>query len=99
MPLAELELEGTDSIIGGGGESGPPFRTIDPVWARDLRDRSVDAGVPFYYKQSAALNTETDTLLDGKEFRQLDIHEFKLSEATGTTRQSSESLTVHRKAV
>lgn len=68
--LPELDLENIDWLI-VGGESGPSFRQMDPAWARDLRDRSLDAGVPFFYKQSSALRTETDTLLDGEEWREL----------------------------
>ena len=34
-----------------GGESGPRARPMDPDWARDLRDQSVDAGVAFFLKQ------------------------------------------------
>jgi protein gp37 len=34
-----------------GGESGPKARPIALQWARDLRDQSVAAGVPYFYKQ------------------------------------------------
>lgn len=41
---------GLDWVV-GGGESGPKARPMDPAWARLLRDRCVDAGVPFFFKQ------------------------------------------------
>ncbi len=34
-----------------GGESGPSARPMRAEWALDLRDRCVDAGVPFLFKQ------------------------------------------------
>lgn len=34
-----------------GGESGPGARPMHPDWARDLRDQSQAAGVPFFFKQ------------------------------------------------
>jgi len=34
-----------------GGESGSHARPMHPQWARDLRDRCMAAGVPFFFKQ------------------------------------------------
>ena len=34
-----------------GGESGPGFRPMQPVWARYIRDQCKLAGVPFFLKQ------------------------------------------------
>lgn len=34
-----------------GGESGPGARPMHPEWARSLRDRCQDAGIPFHFKQ------------------------------------------------
>lgn len=34
-----------------GGESGPGARPMHPVWARNLRDQCLAAGVPFFFKQ------------------------------------------------
>jgi protein gp37 len=34
-----------------GGESGPRSRPMHPAWARQLRDQSKDARVPFLFKQ------------------------------------------------
>lgn len=49
-PLPSLDLTGIDWLI-VGGESGPNARPIDPGWVRDLRDRAVDAGTAFFFKQ------------------------------------------------
>lgn len=34
-----------------GGESGPGARPMHPDWARSMRDRCDEAGVPFFFKQ------------------------------------------------
>ena len=49
-PVPSLDLAGIDWVI-VGGESGPRHRPMDPGWVRDVRDRCVDAGVPFFFKQ------------------------------------------------
>ena len=49
-PLTSLELEGLHWVI-VGGESGAGFRAMDATWARDVKDRCVRAGVPFFFKQ------------------------------------------------
>lgn len=68
-PLDKLELTGLDWII-YGGESGPNYRPHDPQWARDMRDRCVAAGVPYFFKQSSAPRTEMGTTLDGRSIKQ-----------------------------
>ncbi len=49
-PLPSLDLAGIDWVI-TGGESGPGARPVHPAWVRDIRDRCVEAGVPFFHKQ------------------------------------------------
>ena len=49
-PLPSLDLTGIDWVI-VGGESGPGARPMHPDWVRDIRDRCVDAGVAFFFKQ------------------------------------------------
>lgn len=51
-PLTDLDLTGVDQLI-VGGESGPGWRPMDVDWARDLRDRCVDEGVAYFFKQFA----------------------------------------------
>lgn len=38
-----------------GGESGAAHRPMDIAWARSLREQCRDAGVPFFFKQGAAV--------------------------------------------
>jgi protein gp37 len=49
-PLPSLDLDGIGWVI-VGGESGPDHRPIEADWVRDIRDRCLDAGVPFFFKQ------------------------------------------------
>ncbi len=49
-PLTALDLSGIDWVI-AGGESGHAARPMLPDWVRDLRERSVSARVPFFFKQ------------------------------------------------
>ncbi len=49
-PLDELSLEEIHWVI-GGGESGGGYRSVNPAWARGLRDHCVDSGVAFFWKQ------------------------------------------------
>jgi protein gp37 len=64
-----LNLAGIGWLI-VGGESGPGYRPMDHAWARDLRDRALSAGVPFFFKQSAAPRTEIGVELDGERWEQ-----------------------------
>ena len=65
-PLPELNLDGIDWVI-VGGESGPDARPMYPEWVRDLRDKCIHAGVPFFFKQSGGRNKK-------RAGRQLDGH-------------------------
>ena len=51
--LGQLDLTGIDWVI-VGGESGPGARPMHPDWVRSIRDQSVAAGVPFFFKQWGA---------------------------------------------
>jgi protein gp37 len=64
-PLPDLDLAGIGWLI-AGGESGSGFRPMDHAWARDLRDRCQRARIPFYFKQSAAVQPESGKELDGR---------------------------------
>lgn len=48
--LPGLNLEGIDWVI-AGGESGPVRRQPKAEWFLELRDRCVEAGVAFFFKQ------------------------------------------------
>lgn len=65
-PLPSLDLAGIDWVI-IGGESGPGARPIDPDWVRDIRDRCVEAGVAFFFKQWGGRTPKANgRLLDGR---------------------------------
>jgi len=49
-PLNKLTLDGIDWVI-VGGESGPGARPVEAKWVTSIRDRCVEAGVPFFFKQ------------------------------------------------
>lgn len=67
--LGPVDLAGIGWVI-VGGESGPGFRPMDHAWARSLRDQCRAAGVPYFFKQSAAPRTETGIELDGEVVRE-----------------------------
>jgi protein gp37 len=49
-PIPRLPLAGMDWVI-VGGESGPGARRMEPVWVFEIRDRCLEYGVPFFFKQ------------------------------------------------
>jgi protein gp37 len=54
-----------------GGESGSKARPLVYGWARDIRDRCIEAGIPFFFKQDSGLRAGTpgpDDLSTYKEF-------------------------------
>lgn len=63
LPLIDWVIE--------GGESGPKARPFDLDWARSLRDECVEAGVPYFFKQSSGLHPEKMPLLDGKQWAEI----------------------------
>lgn len=69
-PLPSLDLTGVDWLI-VGGESGIRHRPIEADWVRDLRDRAVDAGVAFFFKQWGGRTPKTHGReLDGRTWDQ-----------------------------
>lgn len=48
--LPGLNLDSIDWVI-AGGESGPNFRPMEPVWVEEIRDQCEEANVPFFFKQ------------------------------------------------
>jgi protein gp37 len=67
--LGQIDLTGIDWVI-VGGESGPGYRPMEHAWARSIRDQCREAGVAFFFKQSAAHYTERGIELDGEIIRQ-----------------------------
>jgi len=66
--LKELDINGIDWVI-FGGESGSGYRPADHEWAREMKEKSEDAGAAFFFKQSAAYRTEMGIELDGEIVR------------------------------
>jgi protein gp37 len=62
---------GLDWVI-VGGESGLGARTMQPQWARGLRDECIATGVPFFFKQGFADWPDfRNAKLDGQEWHQM----------------------------
>ena len=69
-PLDELHLGGIDWVI-AGGESGPCHRTLHTSWLIGIRDKCVDAEVPFFFKQwGGRTPKEGGRDLDGRRWDQ-----------------------------
>jgi protein gp37 len=64
--LKELDLTDIHWLI-AGGESGPGHRPCDPEWLRELRDRCIESGTAFFFKQWGGRTPKTGgRLLDGR---------------------------------
>jgi protein gp37 len=71
--LPRLDLAGIDWVI-TGGESGHRHRPLDPAWVRDLRDRCVRLGIPFFFKQWGGRYSKAGGReLDGREWSQMPL--------------------------
>jgi protein gp37 len=72
-PLGSLDLSEIDWLI-AGGESGLRHRPMDPAWVRQLRDRCLDAGVAFFFKQWGGRTSKAGGRdLDGQTWSQLPL--------------------------
>jgi len=70
-PLPSLDLSGIGWVI-TGGESGPNHRPIEVDWVRDIRDRCVQDGVPFFHKQWGGARPKSNgNVLDGQVWEQM----------------------------
>lgn len=67
--LGSLELKGIHWII-AGGESGNRARLMDIEWVENLHRQSIEAGVPFFYKQFGGKRNKGNCLLNGKEVKE-----------------------------
>ena len=74
-PVPDLPLDGIDWVI-VGGESGPGARPMSAAWAEDVRDRCVERGVPFFFKQWGGVNKKrTGRELGGETWDEMPIIE------------------------
>lgn len=70
-PLDGLDLQGIGWVI-AGGESGPGRRPLDVSWVTAIRDRCVEAQVPFFFKQwGGRTPKEGGRELDGRRWDQM----------------------------
>lgn len=70
-PLPDLDLTGLDWVY-VGGESGPGHRPMDPGWVRPIRDRCVEAGIPFLFKQwGGRTRNAGGRVLDGRTWDEM----------------------------
>ena len=75
--LMNLDLTGIDWLI-AGGESGPHHRPVNPVWIQELRDKSLAAGVAFFFKQWGGRTSKVGgRLLDGREWSEMPTPQFR----------------------
>lgn len=69
-PIGRLNLEGINWVI-VGGESGPGFRPINPIWVRDIRDQCLASKVAFFFKQWGGIRPKSGgNELDGHIWNQ-----------------------------
>jgi protein gp37 len=72
-PLPNLDLEGIDWVI-VGGESGPKSRPMEEEWVIEIKDRCIQANVPFFFKQWGGVNKKkTGRILRNKTWDELPI--------------------------
>lgn len=70
-PVPDLNLEGINWVI-VGGESGPGARPVYIDWVREIRDRCIDWGVPFFFKQWGGVNKKKNgRLLDERTWDEM----------------------------
>jgi protein gp37 len=70
-PLEGLDLSGIDWLI-SGGESGAKHRPVKVDWLRELRDRCVDEGVAYFFKQWGGHRPKSGgRLLDGRTWDEM----------------------------
>jgi len=69
--LSGLDLRGIDWVI-VGGESGPGARPMKAEWVLEIRDRCMEARVPFFFKQWGGVNKKrAGRRLSGRTWEEL----------------------------
>jgi protein gp37 len=70
-PIGKIDLGGIDWVI-VGGESGPGARPMNKQWVIDIRDRCIDANIPFFFKQWGGVNKKKNgRTLEGQIWNQM----------------------------
>ncbi len=72
-PLENLPLHGIDWVI-VGGESGPGARPMPSEWVTSIRDRCLDARVPFFFKQWGGVHKKRlGRVLEGRTWDEMPV--------------------------
>lgn len=88
-PIPRLPLTGINWVI-VGGESGPGARPMKAEWVFQIRNRCLDRGVPFFFKQWGGVNKKkSGRLLDGQTWDGIPSQVSDLQEGTNNGRRSS----------
>lgn len=70
-PIPDLSLADIGWVI-VGGESGPGARPMNPSWVRTIRERCLEEGVPFFFKQWGGVwKSRQGRELDGRTWDEL----------------------------
>jgi len=70
-PLPDLSLKGIDWVI-VGGESGPGARAMREDWVLEIKERCLEAKVPFFFKQWGGFNKKkAGNKLQGKKWEEM----------------------------
>jgi protein gp37 len=76
-PISRLPLQRIGWVI-VGGESGPACREVKPQWVRQIRDRCLAQGVPFFFKQWGGTRKKlSGRELDGRTWDEMPESESK----------------------
>jgi len=68
--INDVDLIGIDWVI-VGGESGPKSRIMQKEWVNNIKNKSINNGVPFFFKQWGGKNKKkAGRVLDGKTWSQ-----------------------------
>ena len=51
--LGPIEIDPDIDWVILGAETGPDKRWMDPMWACDVRDECIEAGIPFFFKKDS----------------------------------------------
>lgn len=76
--LSDIDLDGIDWVI-TGGESGQRARHSQVTWFYNLRNRCIESGIPFFFKQWGTWGSDgvkrskyaNGSLLEGMEWKQM----------------------------
>lgn len=74
-PISDVNLSGMDWII-VGGESGKGARPIKSDWVIDIKNKSQNENIPFFFKQWGGVNKKkTGRILEGKIWDEMPVYD------------------------